>query len=248
VKPISWEMKLGILLIAFSIVVYTIKFAVLGNPENTYYYLFNALGFLPINVFLVTIVLNKLLMIRSRLDKLEKLNMVIGTFFSEVGTELLTLLSDADQHLDEIRGMLVVGSDWTDEDYARSEAQLKGHEYAIGIASIHLEQLRKFLHERRDFMLRMLENPVLLEHETFTDLLRAVFHLAEELDRRGDFTNLPEADLKHLAGDINRVYGQLVHLWLDYMRHLQRNYPYLFSLALRTNPFDESATPVVQST
>ena len=32
--------------------------------------------------------------------------------------------------------------------------------------------------------MRLLENPVLLEHQAFTDLLRAVFHLAEELAYR----------------------------------------------------------------
>jgi hypothetical protein len=38
----------------------------------------------------------------------------------------------------------------------------------------------------------------------------------------------------------------LVHQWLDYMRHLKKDYPYLFSLAMRTNPFDQEATPVVK--
>jgi hypothetical protein len=29
------------------------------------------------------------------------------------------------------------------------------------------------------------------------------------------------------------------------MKHLQDNYPYLFSLAMRTNPFDPKASPEV---
>jgi len=33
--------------------------------------------------------------------------------------------------------------------------------------------------------------------------------------------------------------------WLIYVEHLKRNYPYLFSLAVRTNPFDSEASPVV---
>jgi hypothetical protein len=33
--------------------------------------------------------------------------------------------------------------------------------------------------------------------------------------------------------------------WLDYVRHLKDGYPYLFSLAMRTNPLDETASPVV---
>jgi hypothetical protein len=30
------------------------------------------------------------------------------------------------------------------------------------------------------------------------------------------------------------------------MKHLKDNYPYLFSLAMRTNPFDHEASPVVK--
>jgi len=38
----------------------------------------------------------------------------------------------------------------------------------------------------------------------------------------------------------------LVQEWLDYMEYLKVNYPYLFSLAMRTNPFDRKASPVVE--
>ena len=37
----------------------------------------------------------------------------------------------------------------------------------------------------------------------------------------------------------------LIAEWLAYMRHLKKNYPYLFSLALRTNPFDPQASAVI---
>lgn len=94
--------------------------------------------------------------------------------------------------------------------------------------------------------MRLLENPILLEHETFTDLLRAVFHLAKELASRKELDHLPDADYQHLANDIKRAYVLLVHQWLDYMRHLKDNYPFLFSLAMRTNPFDQKASPIVK--
>jgi hypothetical protein len=56
---------------------------------------------------------------------------------------------------------------------------------------------------------------------------------------------LPESDRGHLAIDIERIYGLIVHQWLDYMNYLKSNYPYLFSLAMRANPFDQCASPVV---
>jgi hypothetical protein len=45
---------------------------------------------------------------------------------------------------------------------------------------------------------------------------------------------------------MKRVYGLLTAEWLDYMQHLRENYPYLFSFAMRTNPFDLSATPEIR--
>jgi hypothetical protein len=73
----------------------------------------------------------------------------------------------------------------------------------------------------------------------------AVFHLTEEMVHRDVLRELPETDMVHIGGDIKRVYVMLVHQWLDYMRYLKVNYPYLFSLAMRTNPFDQDASPVV---
>ena len=99
---------------------------------------------------------------------------------------------------------------------------------------------------KRDFLLRLLENPNLLEHDSFTDLLWAVFHLTEELSHRVDVKQLPEADYEHLSGDIERAYRLIISEWLDYMKHLKSNYPYLFSLSIRTNPFDQDASPEVR--
>jgi hypothetical protein len=49
----------------------------------------------------------------------------------------------------------------------------------------------------------------------------------------------------HLAGDIKRAYHPLVSEWLDYMKYLKSNYPFLFHLAMRTNPFDRAASITV---
>jgi hypothetical protein len=72
-----------------------------------------------------------------------------------------------------------------------------------------------------------------------------VTHLAEELAHRDGTYGLPDADYQHLAGDIRRAYVRIIGEWLEYMEHLQRKYPYLYSLAIRTNPFDPTASPEV---
>ena len=76
-------------------------------------------------------------------------------------------------------------------------------------------------------------------------LLMAVFHLTEELEARSDVSALSGEDKLHIAGDMKRVYGLLTAEWFDCMRHLRDNYPYLFSFAIRTNPFDPEAVPEI---
>ena len=140
----------------------------------------------------------------------------------------------------------MVSNQWSDNDFNRLRQELKQYKYVVNVEPNRYILLKTFLVEQSSFLLSLLENPVLLEHAEFTEILYATFHLAEELHNRDDITNLPETDYAHLAGDIHRVYGQLVYQWLEYMKYLKNNYPYLFSLAMRKNPFDKSASPIVR--
>ena len=45
----------------------------------------------------------------------------------------------------------------------------------------------------------------------------------------------------HLIGDMNRIYTNLMYEYVYYMLYLKHNYPYMISIALRTNPFDMDA-------
>ena len=123
---------------------------------------------------------------------------------------------------------------------------LGGYESDIDIKRHNLQDLKDFLMKKRQFLLNLLENPNLLEHESFTNLLWAVFHLTEELTHRKNLSALLKTDGEHLANDIKRVERLLVSQWLAYMKHLKSDYPYLFSLAMRTNPFDASASVEVK--
>jgi hypothetical protein len=245
-KHISWQVILGLSLILLSVFFYLIHYAIFRDPHHIFIYLIGDVAFVFTEVLLVTLIIHQLLTTREKRARLEKLNMVIGAFFSEVGTRLITYFSDFDPKLDKIREELIVTAGWSEEDFSSVSKRLKNYDYEVEIQKVELEYLGSFLMEKRNFLLRLLENPNLLEHESFTELLRAVFHLTEELQSRESISQLPDTDYGHLSGDIKRAYVLLVHQWIDYMKHLKDNYPYLFSLAMRTNPFDQSASPVVK--
>lgn len=179
---------------------------------------------------------------RETAARMEKLNMVIGVFFSEVGSQLLSVLAAADDNMGNIREELLFGKNCPDEDFLKLSDHLRRYNSDIKLEKIDLKELSDMLVTRRDFLLRLLENPNLLENEAFTGIIWAVYHLAEELGFREDLTRLPETDYKHLLGDVKRVYALLIFQWVKYMQHLKDKYPYLFSLSVRMNPFDKNAS------
>jgi len=242
----NWQVIFGISLVVLSVAVYFIHYLIFRDLHHIFLYLIGDIAFVFIEVLLVTLVLHQLLHYREKKAMLNKLNMVIGAFFSEVGLELLSEFSLFDTEASKITQKLVITNDWSEKEFLQIRKNVKAHNYSIDSKSIDLEQVRGFLREKRQFLLNLLENPNILEHESFTNLLWAVFHLTEELIHRKSLKGLPESDHQHLAGDIKRVYSLLIAEWLDYMEHLKNNYPYLFSLAMRTNPFDANASVEVK--
>ncbi len=236
-----WRGRLAIIFLLVALGFNLVLYAVFGDSNYIFKFILAQLGFLPISVYLVTVVINQLLGQREKQGMLKKLNMVIGSFFSEVGTELLRLISHGQENQEADRQFLLVGADWGAADYQRALAHLKECDSSFNHAEIDWQKLRDFMLAERNFLLSLLGNPNLLEHETFTELLWAVFHLAEELGNRSDVSTLPASDYEHLIGDIKRVHVLLLTQWLAYMERLQEDYPFLFSLAVRTNPFNPQA-------
>jgi hypothetical protein len=222
---------LGFSLVLLSLILYGIHYAAFQDSHHIYIFLVGDLAFVPIEVLLVTLIIHQVLSAREKRTRLEKLNMVIGTFFSAVGTRLLTYFSDFDPSLDKIREHLIVTDEWSEQEFTDVSRRLKNYDYKVDIHKYDLEELRSYLVEKKNLLV---------------ELLRAIFHLSDELEFREDLQQLPDSDINHLAKDIQRAYVQLVHQWIDYVKYLKGEYPYLFSLAMRMNPFDLESSPLVR--
>ncbi|MCK4863285.1 MAG: hypothetical protein KAS25_03265 [Dehalococcoidales bacterium] len=231
--------------LAASALFYGIHYLIFGDPHHIFIYMLGDFAFLPIEVFIVVIVIERILTRREKQAMLYKLNMVIGAFYSEVGNKLLADLFKYFDNKDEISRNLNITQDWTAKDFKQADAFAYDLKIDLDIRKIDLEGLKKFLSGKRMYLLTLLENPNLLEHDRFTDLLWATTHLDEELEARPSLKDLPAADLEHLTVDIERMYDHLASEWLDYVQHLKAAYPFLFSLVLRTHPFQEKPSAIV---
>jgi len=238
----GWGFFLGVFLVVLSAVFYYLYYLALPDTGMIYRLIIGDLAFIPIDVLFVSLILHRIITEREKSRMFKKLNMVIGVFFSEVGTKLLRIISETDHQTDTIRPYLLAEDKWQDKETA---GVLEKYDFIIEATPAQIEAVKTFLVEKRNFMLRLLENPNLLEHDAFTEVIWAVFHLIEELAARENISTLNESDLKHLVVDTQRVYSLLTKAWLGYMLHLRKDYPYLYSLAARMNPFDPEASPVI---
>jgi hypothetical protein len=233
------------ILVGLSIVFYLIHYAIFQDAHHIFIYLLGDIAFLPLEVLLVGIVIERILEKRKVEEKIQKLNMVIGAFFSEVGRPFATLLLKGTENHALIVANMNIKSNWTARDYKKAKLFIEKND-SISFNEIDLDKLKTFFSNKRDFLLTLIENPNLLEHERFTDLLLATFHVMEELESRPGFETSTPNDLIHISIDIKRAFQHLAVEWLDYLQHLKVDYPFLYSHYLRINPFQDNPSAIIE--
>ncbi len=98
-------------------------------------YLVDDIAFVFIQVLLVSMLLDGLMQRRNRETMLDKLNMIIGAFFSECGTDVLGRFARLDADLDVVRGDLLARMAWTARDYERAKQAFREHEPVIELSA-----------------------------------------------------------------------------------------------------------------
>lgn len=246
-RAFRWKVALGAALAAASLGLYLVFLAVEHDGALVAQWFLGSLAFLPVQVLLVTLIVDGLLGRRERVARMKKLNIVIGVFFGEVGRAMLAACRDLDARRDELGRELGGAAGWDPRRLAEAARRYRTYAPALALGTDGARRLARVLTEGRRTLTELMVNPSVLEHEDFTDLLWATFHLAEELAARGEVETLDADDAAHLAGDAARLFPLLVSQWLSYLGHLKDDYPYLFSLEARTNPFDDGARAEVRA-
>ena len=227
-KNLKRYLSASLILILLSFVMFLVHYLLFGQLENTIYYSFMSLCFIPINILAVTLVFEKLVERRARIERLSKLNMLVGLFFSDIGFTLLDIIVAGDDNVKTLQ---------LDFDNLKDcENKFKSHDHQIDFEKINYPALKKLLIEGRDILSSLISNENILEHEIFADLLMALMHLRDEII----FINnkeLTKDDGLHLQGDIIRVYKALTLQWTSYLVHLKQFYPYQYNGAVKYNPF-----------
>lgn len=227
-KNIKHYLWVSFILIVISFFMFLIQYFLFGQLENTLYYSLMNICIIPINILAVTIVFDKLVERRARADKISKLNMLVGLFFSDIGFTLLKQIAIADESIRSI------GLDFNDLKNCKEKLLLHDHE--INFQKIDYAELKELVIGGREILSSLIGNENILEHEIFADLLMSLMHLRDELIFI-KHKELTDEDCKHIKGDVSRVYKALTLQWINYLDHLKQYYPYQFNSSIKYNPF-----------
>lgn len=240
-KNIRWQIALGAMLISLSALFYFIHYQLFHDIHHVFIYLIGDIAFVPLEILLATVIIDRLIEKNERKHTQKRIHMIIGAFFSSLGNQLLKNLSGLDIASIRLEQELELSQQWTPQKFKDAKHYIEQHQSETNPSPKDLVQLGKLLTDKKDFLLALLENPSLIEHGHFTSLLWKLLHCAEELGAREDLHQIEKSDLDHLTIDFNRAYSALLIEWISHMEHLSKDYPYLFSFAVRTNPFNPKA-------
>lgn len=223
-----------------SVIIYWLQILLFHNPHETFFLIAQDMAFLPVEVVLISFILEKYLNRREKQEKFRKMQVVISAFYTDVGSQLIQNFSRFNSNFQILKEQFNFEKDLIRHDKERILNLVCNFDYAMDSRVGDLAELKKSLITIKPYILRMFENPNLMEHDHFTDMLWSVYHVLDELENRDSFTELPANDMNHLSTDIKRAYQLVIKEWVEYMIHVNKEYPYLYSLANRKNPFSDN--------
>ena len=236
-KKDRYTVKLVFVLLFSSAVLYLINFLIYRDLHHIGMFFTEDLAFIPIEVLVTVVIIERALEKREKKKKMEKVNLLIEVFFEEVGNELLTSIASRDKRTDKISRLLPKGNEKISDRYKEIKEAIENYNCSLKLNEDDIDEIYKILCDNKGSVVRFIENPYLVEHDIFTDLLQSAIHVYSEIKARKKNGKLSDADISHLNVDILRMYKYLSKEWLVYIKYIEKEYPFLYTFALDHAPF-----------
>jgi hypothetical protein len=233
------KLKLPILLVITSVILYYLHFKIFDDFHHIALYFLEDLAFIPIEVIFVSLIIHKAIEDQEKEKIREKTNVLVSVFFSEAGNSLLKALISSDDEIHNLKTIIEDNVHFSPKELKLMKGGLSKHAYKLNLDANDLCDIKVIMASHKNFILTLIQNPHLIEHNGLTDLILAMLHLIEELGARENLKSISTKDIEHLTGDVERVYSRLANEWLSYMGYQKKEYPFLFSFSSRSNPFSD---------
>ncbi|TLM84745.1 MAG: hypothetical protein FDZ75_07410, partial [Actinobacteria bacterium] len=138
------QIELAGAMLAAAVAMYAIRwwlFPGAANHAEMWRFLVGDIAFLFVQVLLVTLFIDRLMRTREREAMLQKLNMVIGAFYSQIGTRLMGRIASWDDGFDQIRQAVLIQPSWGDAEYSAAKKALRTYSYKVTAEECDLAQL-----------------------------------------------------------------------------------------------------------
>ncbi len=216
-----------LLFIGLSICIYILQILLFKEPRTTAFYIFQDMAFLPFTIAIATIAVGEYMSEKEKRERLEKIRMLTSTFFSEMGAKLLfTMYQSCESN--------VSLEEWL-EDESVSFEDLKER---IRPCSFHIQMSEELYNEvcttimdKQTGLLVISANPLLLEHEDFTNMLWGIFHLMDEFRLRGEYHQLSKSDISHFESDFSNLFHDILINWVSNVEYMKAEYPNYYNVA-----------------
>jgi hypothetical protein len=130
-------------LISVSLILYGMDYVLLGSAKELTIWFLGDLAFLPVYVIIVTLLIEQVIKEREHQAVMQKLNMVIGVFFSEVGNRLLKELSAYVVACDELKRHLLINGTWKEQEFSMALGYLRKSDITIDSSRCNKIELNK---------------------------------------------------------------------------------------------------------
>lgn len=157
--------KTGVMLILLSVALHALHYFIFGDLKHIFVYLLGDIAFIPLEVFLVTLVIDQLLERRDKEKRLKKMHMLIGLYFQELGFNLLRHIVFADENRRDFQGVCAIGQDWKASDFRKLEKWLIERKLEVNPRKMDYDALYDMLSSQKLLMINLISNPTLLEDE-----------------------------------------------------------------------------------
>ncbi len=220
------------LLIIVSAAIYGLQLLIFKDPQTTAFYILQDMAFMPFTIAIATIVVGEIMNQREKKERMEKTKMLTSSFFTELGAALMMRLydgADCGSNINTILSAQVLKNDKSVEEMRDKIRQSKIH---VTVDESLYRDVKEMILEKRTALLVISSNPLLFEHECFTDMLWEIFHLIDEFRLRGDYEDLRDTDIIHFESDMSDALKLLLLNWVSNVHYMKNTYPNFFNEAL----------------
>lgn len=224
-------------MIIIAIVIYTTHYIIFGELKSTVSGLVLSLAYVPIGLIFNIFVFDKIFKKSKEIRLERRMNMVIGSFFHEIGNSLMNSIVAGDENIDLLNYLCDATINWGRKDFKRLSELVEDYECKINIDKIELEKLRIVIENKEDFILDLIINSNLDDYEGFNEMLMRILHIRDEFDNLFIDGYLNPQDKVNMSADICNAYKALLGFRVNYIENLKEYYPSMFIKLMKNSPF-----------